>query len=53
MSKLLENIINYYIEEIMERQQVDKNTAISILEDTLQSENIDTEILDYACSLNK
>ena len=53
MSKLLENIMKYYISEIMKSQNVDEITATLMLEDTLQSENIDNEILDYAESLDK
>ena len=53
MNKLLENIMKYYIGEIMKSQNVDEITATLILEDTLQSENIDNEILDYAESLDK
>ena len=53
MSKLLENIIKYYTSEIMKSQNVDKETAQLILEDTLQSESINDEILDYAKSLDR
>ena len=53
MTNLLENIVNYYIDSIMENKQINRDKAILILEDTLQSENIEVEILDYSNSLNK
>lgn len=45
-NKLLKNIIEYYLEEIMEMNNIDKNEAYELLNNALQNENVENEIFE-------
>ena len=47
MNKKLEEIMEYYISEIMENRQVDEECATSILEEALQDKMISMDIENY------
>lgn len=46
MQELLDNIIKYYLEVIMEDYDVDEVVALRALTDALQDENLEYEILE-------
>ena len=46
MTKLIENIIKYYIETIMEEHGVAREHATHLLEEAMQDSDIENEIMD-------
>lgn len=45
-NKLLRNIIEYYLGEIMEMNNIDRNEAYELLNNALQNENVENEIFE-------
>lgn len=45
MTKVLENIVEYYIEEVMERENVNRNVATKALEEVLQDYDMQYNII--------
>lgn len=46
MTNLMESIINYYLEQIIEEHGVTEKEATDLLEDVLQDMDIENEILE-------
>ena len=45
-NKLLKNIIEYYLGEIMEMNNIDRNKAYELLNNALQNENVENKIFE-------
>ena len=51
MTKFLENIIEFYIEEIQEEHRITRAEAEELLEMVLQDYDIETEIKEKVCTV--